>query len=367
MRVGELDLAGDVVSLTQTLCDIPSVSGQEAALAEAIDVSLRAHPHLRVHRDGHAVLARTELGRSRRVVIAGHIDTVPVADNLPTRLLTQADGDQVLWGRGSVDMKSGLAVMLQLAAALTEPDWDVTWAYYDNEEVGQEANGLGRLARHVPEWLEADLAILAEPTGCGIEAGCNGTLQAQLRVPGHAAHSARPWQGSNAVHGTAEVLATLADYDGAEVEVDGLRYAESLQAVGICGGVAGNVVPDSCQVRLNYRFAPHTSPAAAEAHVRDVFAGYDIEILDAAAGARPQLGDEAVASAARMLGAVTDQQPRAKYGWTDVARFAALGVPAFNFGPGDPALAHADDEQCPTADIRSCRDALETWLTQGGC
>lgn len=357
-----LDLTADLTSLTAAICDIASVSGAEAALADAVEVALRAYPHLEVLRDGDAVVARTHLGRASRVVVAGHLDTVPVADNLPTRL--EGDGaDAVLWGRGTVDMKGGVAVQLALAAALAEPTRDVTWVFYDHEEVDAALNGLGRIARAHPEWLAADFAVLCEPTDAGLEGGCNGTLRAEVRVPGVAAHSARAWTGVNAIHGAAPVLARLAAYEPASVEVDGLVYREGLNAVLISGGVATNVVPDRCVVTVNYRFAPSRSVAEAEAHVRDLLDGFEVVVTDAAAGARPGLDDPAAAEFAAAVLGVTGGAPAPKYGWTDVARFSALGVPAVNFGPGDPLLAHKDDERLPVAQLALCHDALRAWLT----
>lgn len=360
-----LDLTADLTSLTAAICDIRSVSGDEGALADAVEAALRAHPHLEVLRDGDAVVARTHLGRASRVVIAGHIDTVPVTEdpaNLPTRL--EGDGDDaVLRGRGTVDMKGGVAVQLALAAALAEPSRDVTWVFYDHEEVEASLNGLGRIARQHPDWLAADFAVLCEPTDAGLEGGCNGTLRAEVRVAGVAAHSARAWTGENAIHGAAPVLARLAAYEPASVEVDGLVYREGLNAVLISGGVATNVVPDRCVVTVNYRFAPSRSVAEAEAHVRELFDGFDVVVTDAAAGARPGLDDPAAAEFAAAVLGVTGGAPAPKYGWTDVARFSELGVPAVNFGPGDPLLAHKDDERLPVRQLRLCHDALRAWLT----
>lgn len=356
-----LDLRGDVVDLAAAICDVPSVSGQEKALADLLEAALRPFAHLEVLRDGDAVLARTRLGRARRILVAGHIDTVPLAANLPTRR-TVEDGDEVLWGRGTVDMKGGVAVLASLAAELVAPRHDVTWVFYDNEEVDAARNGLGRVARHHPEWLAGDFAILGEPSNGTIEGGCNGTLRVEVRTRGVAAHSARAWMGSNAIHAAGEILARLAAYEPATRTVDGLDYREGLSAVRISGGIANNVVPDACTVTVNYRFAPSLSVAQAEAHVREVFAGFDVEVTDAAGGARPGLDHPAAAEfVAAVLGA-TGRQPGPKYGWTDVARFAELGVPAVNFGPGDPALAHHDEERCPTSQIRQVHAALRSWL-----
>jgi len=357
-----LDLTGDLVTLTRELCDLPSESGQEAALADAIEAALREQPHLEVLRDGDAVVARTSLGAGSRVVIAGHIDTVPVADNLPTRVVGEGSRAEI-WGRGTVDMKGGVAVQLALAAALDEPTRDVTWVFYDHEEVDASLSGLGRIARNHPDWLAGEFAILCEPTAAGIEGGCNGTLRVEVRVAGVAAHSARSWTGVNAIHGAAEVLRRLAAYEPASVEVDGLVYREGLNAVTIRGGVATNVVPDSCTVTVNYRFAPSSSLAQAEAHVRELFDGYEVVVVDGAAGARPGLDDPTAAAFAAAVLEVTGGVPAPKYGWTDVARFSELGIPAVNFGPGDPLLAHKADERCPVGDLSACYDALRAWLT----
>jgi succinyl-diaminopimelate desuccinylase len=353
--VPALDLTRTSVELTADLVDVFSVSGSETELADLVEQALRPLPHLEVLRDGDAVVARTRLGRARRAVIAGHLDTVPVNDNLPSRL----DDDGILWGRGTVDMKGGCAVLLKLAAELAEPAVDVTWVWYDNEEVAAELNGLGRVSRAHPDWLAADFAILAEPTAAEIEGGCNGTLRAEIRTTGRRAHSARAWAGDNAIHKAAPILALLADYQARTVEVDGLAYREGLSAVGISGGVAGNVVPDEAVVTVNYRFAPDKTGAAAEAYIRELFAGYDVRITDLADGARPGLDDPLAQAFVASVGS----EARPKYGWTDVARFAALGIPAVNYGPGDPALAHADDERVPVEQIERVEAGLRTWLT----
>jgi succinyl-diaminopimelate desuccinylase len=353
----ELDITADVVDLTRVLCDVESVSGNEGRLADAVEAALRRLPHLEVMRDGDAVVARTGLGRAERVVLAGHLDTVPVAGNLPVRLEGNASGG-VLVGRGTADMKGGIAVQLKVAAALPAPSRDVTLVFYDHEEVDAASNGLGRLAREHPEWLTGDLAVLLEPTAAGIEGGCNGTMRAEVVTRGVAAHSARWWRGRNAVHEAGRVLARLQAYQPREVEVEGLVYREGLNAVAISGGIAGNVIPDECRIVVNYRFAPDRAASAAAEHVREVFEGYEVEIVDAADGARPGLDRPAAAAFVAAIGA----EPRAKEGWTDVARFSALGVPAVNFGPGDPSVAHADDEHVPVAHLRSCEEALLTWL-----
>lgn len=347
----------DPVALTAALIDIESVSGNERAIADAVAAAVQAAPHLTVMRDGDAIVARTELGRRTRVVVAGHLDTVPVQGNLPSRIV-----DGQLWGRGAVDMKGGVAMALHLAVTLDRPARDVTWVFYDHEEVAANLNGLGRLARHHPDWLAADFAILGEPTAGLVEAGCNGTLRVEVTTRGTTAHSARSWRGVNAIHAAAPILQRLADYQPAAVEVDSLVYREGLNAVGISGGIATNMIPDRCTVTVNYRFAPARSQSEALAHVREVFAGFDVTVTDSAPGARPGLDLPAVQQFVDVVGRTTGGQVLPKYGWTDVARFAALGIPAVNFGPGDPLLAHADDERCPITDITHCTAALGAWL-----
>jgi succinyl-diaminopimelate desuccinylase len=353
-----LDLTADSVLLTQALCDVESVSGNEVALADLIDAAVRAVPHLTVRRFGDTIVARTELGRPTRVAIAGHIDTVPVNQNLPTRF-ADVDGVRCLVGRGTVDMKAGVAVQLKLAAELADPVPDITWIWYDHEEVGEDLNGLNRLLREHPEELVADFAILGEPTAAGIEGGCNGNLRAEIRTFGRRAHSARGWVGVNAIHLAAPILDRLAAYEPRSVAVDGLVYREGLNAVGISGGIAGNVIPDECMVHVNHRFAPSRSAEEAVQHVREVFDGFDVRIVDLAEGARPGLD----VPIARAFVAAVGGEPRPKYGWTDVARFSGLGVPAVNYGPGDPLLAHADDERVPVEQIHAVEAGLRTWLT----
>ena len=350
----DLDLSSDSAELTASLVDVESVSGDEAELAAAIERALRVLPHLSVHSDGNTVVARTGLGRPHRVIVAGHIDTVPIAGNLPSR---RENG--LLYGCGSCDMKSGVAVALRLAARLTQPRPDVTYVFYDCEEVEAERNGLLRVSRNRPDLLQGDFAVLMEPTGALIEGGCQGTMRAEVTTRGKRAHSARSWMGSNAIHAAGGILDLLRSYQPREPEVDGLVYHEGLNAVGISGGVAGNVIPDECTVTVNYRFAPDRSEAEAVAHVREVFAGYEVEITDSAPAARPGLDHPA---AAPLLAAVPGA-PRAKFGWTDVARFALLGMPALNYGPGDPMLAHSPDEHVPVAQIAECETTMEAWLT----
>ncbi len=345
-----------VEDLTAWLVDTSSVSGQEGPLADLIEEALREVPGLHVDRSGDTVIARTFDSLASRVILAGHIDTVPVADNLPSRVEAG-----LLYGCGTSDMKSGVAVQLRLAADPVAAVHDVTYVFYDNEEVDAERNGLGRLAREHRDWLDGDLAILLEPTSGQVEAGCQGTVRAAVLTSGRRAHSARGWLGDNAIHRAAPVLALLDTYHGREVEIEGCRYREGLNAVGIAGGVAGNIIPDECSVTVNFRFAPDRSEQTAIEHLRQVFAGFDLVISDSAPGAPPALS----APLAQAFLTATGSTPVAKYGWTDVARFSALGVPALNFGPGDPNLAHTRSEHVELAKIGQCEAALRSFLAAG--
>ena len=352
-----LDLQGDPTALTAALVDIPSESRHEQRIADEIETALREQTDgFEIVRNGDAVLARTNLGRASRVLLAGHTDTVPAADNLPSRRV-----DDELHGCGTSDMKSGDAVFLHLAATIAEPAHDITLVLYDCEEIEASANGLGRIERELPDWLQADVAILGEPSGGFIEAGCQGTLRVVVSATGTRAHSARSWLGDNAIHKLGAVLDRLSAYQARNVEIDGCTYREGLSAVRIDGGVAGNVIPDAASLTVNFRFAPDRSIEQALAHVREVFDGLDVHIeqTDAAVGALPGLTKPAAAA----LVAAAGGQVRAKYGWTDVARFAALGIPAVNYGPGDPNLAHRVDERVSVAQITATTDMLRGYLT----
>ena len=349
-----LDLTAGAVALAAQLVDVPSESRHEGPLADAVESALTHVPWLEVQRHGNTVVARTHLGRTERVLIGGHLDTVPEHGNLPHRI----EGD-LLFGLGACDMKGGVAVGLSLAATVAEPVRDVTYVFYECEEIDASLNGLKALADHHPDLLAADLAILMEPSQAGIEAGCQGTLRVEVSVAGQRAHSARAWMGVNAIHATGEVLDRLRAYEPRRPVIDGLEYREGLSAVRIAGGVAGNVIPDECVVTVNHRFAPDRTLDEAIAHVQEVFDGYEVVVVDAAPAAAPGLDRPAAAAFVAAVG----EEPRPKFGWTDVARFTALGIPALNFGPGDPALAHTRDEHVPLAQIASCEERMRAWLT----
>ncbi|MFE4917661.1 succinyl-diaminopimelate desuccinylase [Streptomyces sp. NPDC056661] len=358
MPESTLDLTLDGPALTARLVDFPSVSGDEKELADAIEAALRALPHLTVDRHGNNVVARTQLGRAERVVLAGHIDTVPIADNVPSRL----DENGVLWGCGTSDMKSGVAVQLRIAATVPEPNRDLTFVFYDNEEVAAHLNGLGHVADAHPDWLEGDFAVLLEPSDAQVEGGCQGTLRVFLRTEGERAHSARSWMGSNAIHAAAPILGRLAAYEPRRPVIDGLEYREGLNAVRIEAGVASNVIPDACTVVVNYRYAPDRSAEEALAHVHEVFADcgvVEFTVDDHSGAAMPGLSHPAAEAFMAAVGGTA--QP--KFGWTDVSRFGALGVPAVNYGPGDALLAHKRNEHVVVDRITHCEERLRSWLT----
>ena len=356
MPPATLDLSQDVVALTEDLVNIESVSGDEQRIADGVETALRALDHLEVQRFGHTVVARTDQGRDERVVIAGHLDTVPVNDSLPARR-----DESKLHGLGACDMKGGVAVALRLAATMPVTNRDVTYLFYDCEEVEAERNGLQLLSQSRPDLLQADFAVLMEPSDGVVEAGCQGTLRVDVTTRGRRAHSARSWTGVNAIHGAAEVLARLDAYEPRRPVIDGLEYHEGLNAVFISGGVAGNVLPDVCTVSVNHRFAPDRSVDEAHRHVREVFDGYDVELSDAAPAAMPGLSVPAAAAFVEAVGGTANP----KFGWTDVARFSGLGIPAVNFGPGDPHLAHRQDEFVPLEQVRTVERQLRGWLETG--
>jgi succinyl-diaminopimelate desuccinylase len=341
----------DLLELTAELVEILSVSQEEQAITDRIERDLLAVPWLAVDRVGDNLVARTNLGRDHRLVLAGHTDTVPVNGNDRARI----EGD-TLWGLGSSDMKSGLAVMLELARTVQEPAVDVTYVFYAAEEIASQYNGLGELFTARPDLLACDAAILGEPTGAVLEAGCQGTMRLDVRLAGVRAHTARPWMGRNAIHRLGRLLAVVDEWQGREPVIDGCQYREAVQAVKVQGGVAGNVVPDEASVLLNHRFAPDRDEAAAEAWMRSLLDpvledGDTAAVVDVSPSARPGLDHPLLAT----LITRNRLDVRAKLGWTDVARFASRGISAANFGPGDPLLAH-------TADERVSRDQLDrTW------
>jgi succinyl-diaminopimelate desuccinylase len=349
----------DLLALTASLVAIPSVSHAEGALTDHLEGQLRVLSHLEVERVGANLVARTQLGRATRVILAGHTDTVPVNGNAEPRI--EAD---VLWGLGAADMKGGLAVMLSLAREVLAPAVDVTLVFYAGEEVAAEHNGLGHLLRDRPDLLEGDVAILGEPTGGELEAGCQGTLRLDVTLRGQRAHTARPWMGRNAIHRMGELLRLVEAFEERQPVIQGCRFREALQAVRVTGGITGNVVPDEATVTLNRRFAPDRTEEDAADEVRALLApvlehGDDVVVVDSAPAAAPGLDNP-------VLRALVDDHHltvTAKLGWTDVARFAAIGIPACNLGPGDATLAHTAEERVDRASLERAHQVLHSVLT----
>jgi succinyl-diaminopimelate desuccinylase len=351
----------DLLALTAELVDVPSVSFHEGPLVDRLEGELSTLGHLEVTRVGDNLVARTSLGRPLRLLVVGHTDTVPADGNERARI----DGD-VLWGLGAADMKGGLAVALHLARTVTEPAVDVSYVFYAREEVAGRHNGLAELVRERPELLAGDCALLGEPTDGTIEAGCQGAIRFQVSVAGARAHTARPWMGRNAIHRLAPVLDALAGYEARCPTIDGCTYREAVQAVAVDGGVAGNVVPDRAVLVVHHRFAPDRTATEAQAWFRSYLSphlgdGDEITVLDVSPACPPSLGHP-------LLAALVERhalEVRAKLGWTDVARFAELGVPAVNFGPGDATLAHTRDERLARQPLERVAAALADLVTRG--
>lgn len=379
-------------ALFEQIMRMYSVSGEEHELANAVEDFLRGREHLELHRLGDTVVASTHHGRDTRIVLAGHLDTVPVIHNFPPLWLEPGDtrirpeiakahpDNRVMWGRGSADMKASDAVMLYLATILDDCKYDLTYVFYDHEEVAAEHNGLRKVVAAHPEWIQADFAIIGEPTSCAIEGGCNGTMRFDVVTHGVAAHSARAWMGKNAIHEAADILNRLNVFEARKFSVDGLEYQEGLNATMISGGSGTNVIPEECRVHINYRFAPDKSMEQAKSLMfgeesgiqlgsqetkapGGIFAGYGIVMHDESPSARPGMDAPMSVSLAELVKKHTGQEPRAKMGWTDVARFSQIGIPAVNFGAGDPLLAHKHDEQVPIDDLYRMADILLTWLS----
>lgn len=349
----------DLLDLTRRLVDIPSVSHSESAIADYVEEHLRYLSDLSVERVGDNVVARTQKRCARRVVIAGHLDTVPPNGNERARL----EGDN-LWGLGAADMKAGLAVMLEMASRAAQARDDLSLVFYAAEEVARAHSGLLQLRQQRPELVQADVALICEPTGNAVQAGCQGVIKADITLRGARAHVSRPWTGRNALHRLAPVLAAVAGWPGRCVEIDGCRYVEALQAVGVAGGVASNVVPDEARLELNHRFAPDRDVERAWDWLSELVSGYvgpedSMELRDSAPSAAPGLRDPLLASLVERSGVPV----LAKLGWTDVAFFAEQGVPAANFGPGDPELAHTAGEMVTRASIERCVEIMWSALS----
>lgn len=349
----------DLLALTAELVDHASVSFDEASFVDWLQSRLEPLPHLEVTRIGDNLIARTNLGRSERLLLVGHTDTVPVNENAGARI----EGD-TLWGVGSADMKGSLACFLELARTVPEPRVDLTFVLYAREEVAQQHSGLIEIHQARPDLLVGDCALLGEPTDGHIEAGCQGALRFEVVLAGKRAHTARPWMGHNAVHRLGPLLTALAEWPVRRPAIDGCTFHESLQAVHVEGGVSGNVVPDRVMLRIHHRYAPDRTDQEAEAMVRDLLAphldaGDTVTVIDRSLACPPSLTHPLL----RRLIDDNQLEVRAKFGWTDVARFAEYGIPATNFGSGDPEVSHTRDEHVHRDSIERTFAALAALIS----
>jgi len=348
-------LADDLADLLETLVNIPSLTGHEAAIAQWVSDRLEAAERGDVMRSGNSVVWRGPRRGRPLVVLAGHLDTVP-GDGLPAR---REAGRLV--GLGSSDMKAGVAVLLGLIERLDSAPlaYDVAGVFYESEEGPLENNGLSRLLAGMPWLRDARLAILLEPTSLKAEMGCVGTVNAEVRVRGKRAHSARPWLGVNAVERAAPWLVEVTRIPTTVARVQGVEYRETLQVTTLAAGVARNVVPDQLVANLNYRFPPDRDLAGAEARLRAwVPDDFELTVVDRAPPGRVCLDEPEVRAFVERFGL----EVAGKQGWTDVAQFSAAGVAAFNFGPGIPEQAHQDGEYCPLENLEPAYRTLAGFL-----
>lgn len=350
-----MNINQELGKLTLDLVNISSVSKDEKSIADSIEESLQELSHLKLTRVNNSLVAQTNFGNKQRLVIAGHIDTVPANNNFPGKM-----NNSEIVGLGSVDMKSGIAVALKLAAEITNSKFDITYLFYESEEIETKFNGLELITKQQKDLLNCDFAILMEPTNGILEVGCQGSLRFEVSAIGKRSHSARWWNGENAIHKTNKILEILNNYKSREPEIDGYKFREGLQAVKINGGIAGNVVPDSVNVSINHRFAPDTTIDQATANMKTLFKEFNFHLVDAANAAPTGLANPLIKEFVSSIG----KEIAPKFGWTDVARFANAGIPAINFGPGDPNLAHHPDEKVSISQINEVYESLEKWLTK---
>ncbi len=350
-----MNINQELGKLTLDLVNISSVSKDEKSIADSIETALEEYSHLKLTRVNNSLVAQTNFGNKQRVVIAGHIDTVPANNNFPGQI-----NNSEVTGLGSVDMKSGIAVALKLASEITSSKFDITYLFYESEEIETKFNGLELITKQQKDLLNCDFAILMEPTNGILEVGCQGSLRFEVSASGKRSHSARWWNGDNAIHKTNKILEILNNYKSREPEIDGYKFREGLQAVKINGGIAGNVVPDSVSVSINHRFAPDTSIDQATTNMKNLFKDFNFQLVDAANAAPTGLANPVIKEFAESIG----KNIAPKFGWTDVARFASAGIPAINFGPGDPNLAHHPDEKVSISQINDVYDSLKKWLTK---
>jgi succinyl-diaminopimelate desuccinylase len=348
---------------TVELINIPSPSLAEAEILAW--VAARIPDGFAIsHEPGEWVVARW--GDGPGLVLGGHVDTVPAQGNLPAQVR-----HGVISGLGASDMKGGVAVMLELAEWLSGAGGmpaagpgvrSLTLIFFAREELSVALSPIATLLERAPEIHEAELVVMLEPTDCVVEVGCLGNIVATARFDGVACHSARPWLGRSAVDAALPALARIAAREPVAVDVGGHTFTEVVNVVGVQAGVADNVIPPACELRVNFRYAPGRDPAGAEAELRELLAdatGVEID-SHAPAGAVPE-GNRLLDALARASGAA----PRPKIAWTTVAEFAQAGIDAVNFGPGDPAAAHRADEWIEMAGLERCYATLRALIAEG--
>jgi succinyl-diaminopimelate desuccinylase len=352
-------IAGRLAARTESLVAIPSESRHEEAILTEIRRDLPSLFEIADDRDSVVLALPERRPRAPLVLLAGHVDTVPIARSAPGR----REGETV-HGRGASDMKSGLAVMGELADALgsgdLQSDLDVGLLFFGREELPFAESPLDPVFDRRPEIAEAALAIVLEPTANRLELGCLGNLNATVVFDGEAAHAARPWLGRNAIHAAIAALAPVSDLPVRDVQVDGMIYREVASVTTIQGGVATNVVPDRATAHVNFRYAPTHTPAEAERRLRELL-GHPratVEIVGNAPPGPVPTGNPLV----ERLRAAGDLAVGPKQAWTPVAEFGQIGVDAVNFGPGDPQYAHRDDEQVEVAALVRSYEILRAFL-----
>jgi succinyl-diaminopimelate desuccinylase len=349
-----VSLADRLASRALELVDIPSESRDEARLA-AYALSVLHDGGVEARDAGDSCIVAGVAGRDDRplVLLAGHLDTVPAQGNRPgTR-----DADAV-HGLGAADMKGALAVMLELALARPAATVDLGYVLFPREELPFGESSLTPLLEREPGLREADLVVVMEPTANAIHAGCLGNVNATWTFHGRSGHSARPWLADNAIHRAAEGIRAVAQVEPIPHDFDGLRFTEVVSVTRIAGGIAGNVIPGQAVATVNYRYAPGRSATDAEAWLRELCEPYGTLVIEGNAPSAPVAVGNPLA---QRLIATGDLAVEAKQAWTPVAEFAAAGVDAVNFGPGDPAQAHAREEHVRIDALVRCYETIEAF------
>ena len=348
----------DLASRALELVNISSVIGHEGPLADFVEAWAVAHyPREQVRRVSHSMLVGKTVDTRPSIALVGHLDTVPAH---PGSGPARREGNR-LFGLGSSDMKGALAVMMALAEQIDRPRLPVNLllVLYEREEGPFQESGLGPLFALAPELGQLAFAIALEPTDGAVQVGCVGSLHATLSFHGQAAHSARPWQGKNAIHAAGSLLAELEARSRHEVVVNGHTFFEVMSVTLAKGGRARNVVPEAFELNLNYRFAPGKSLEEAQNDVTRLVAGRcEIAFINLAPSGRVAVGNPHLDRLVRLSG----RPAEAKQAWTDVARFSELGVDAVNYGPGETAQAHQRDESASASALDRCAQVLRKLL-----